>query len=102
MSDPFAAGQGTANVRYNVHRNMRQKEITISMTDGKFAKNDVVIHYTGLEPNFDINQAVKECSDALEVMKDRNPIEQPASAASRKLEKQFDRKLEAKDPELTA
>ena len=97
MSDPFSAGQGTANVRYNVHRNMRQKEVTILMEDGKFAKNSISIHYTGQEPTWDINQAVTEASQALDSMKSNNPIEQPVSAASKKLEKQFDKRLESKE-----
>lgn len=55
-------------------RAMRQKEITVTMTDGKFGKNEVIVHLTGLEPNFEVGQAVKEASEAMTAMQERNPL----------------------------
>jgi len=81
---------------------MRQKEVTILMEDGKFAKNSISIHYTGQEASWDVNQAVTEASNALDSMKARNIIEQPVSAVSKKLEKQFDKRLEQKQQEVAA
>jgi len=64
----------SAKVVMVTRRTMRQKELSVTMTDGKFGKNEVVIHLTGLEPNFDVNQAVKEASDAMRAMQEANPL----------------------------
>ena len=63
-----------AKVVMVTRRTMRQREIRVTMTDGKFGKNEVEVHDTGLEPNFDINKTVKEACDALSVMQERNPL----------------------------
>ena len=55
-------------------RALRQKEVTVSMTDGRYGKNEVIVHLTGLEPNYELGQAVKEASEAMTAMQERNPL----------------------------
>lgn len=66
-------------------RVIRQKELTLSMTDGKFAKNEVILHLTGLDPDFDTTQAVQEASSAMTEMQKLNPILPPLSPKAKAL-----------------
>jgi hypothetical protein len=47
------------------NRDVCQKEVTVSSCDGKFPKNEVIIHLTGLDPDFDIKKLVEEVVDRL-------------------------------------
>jgi hypothetical protein len=64
----------TARIVMVTRRTMRQKEVSVSMTDGRYGKNEIVIHATGLEPSFDVNQLVQEASQAMRLMQDKNPL----------------------------
>lgn len=74
-------------------RVIRQKELTLTMTDGKFAKNEVTLHLTGLDPDYDATQAVTEASRAMTELQKINPILPPITAEAKKL-------LHKKMPEL--
>jgi hypothetical protein len=54
-------------------RTLEQKEVTITATDGKWGKNEIVLHWTGLKPDFDINQAVWEVENAMQALQKVNP-----------------------------
>jgi hypothetical protein len=78
-------------------RVLRQKEITVSMTDGRYAKNEIIIHLTGLEPSFDPGQAVQEAANAMDLMQEKNPILPVLSPKAKQLVDKTMKGAEAKE-----
>lgn len=86
--------KGDAFTRYVVttHVTRRQKELTIAMATGRYAKNELVLHLAGLTPDFDIHQAINEASEGMRAMEEANPISLPLSKPAKEL---VDRTLKA-------
>jgi hypothetical protein len=90
--------RGDAFTRFVVttHVTKRQKEVTIAMATGRYAKNELVLHLSGLTPDFDINQAVTEASEGMRAMEEANPISLPLSKPAKQL---VDKTLKAGEKE---
>lgn len=80
------SGENSASIRQvmTTHRTLRQKEVTITATDGKFGKNEVVLHMTGLDPEYDINKIVWEVEQAMKALQGINPGHLDLSSKSTK------------------
>jgi hypothetical protein len=66
-------------------RVLRQKEVTLSMATGRYGKNELILHLTGLDPDYDITQAVTEASRGIGMMEEKNPINLPLSPKAKAL-----------------
>lgn len=66
-------------------RVLRQKEVTISMADGRYAKNEIILHLTGLDPEFDLTKAVQEAADGMTKLQEMNPLLSAPSPKSKAL-----------------
>ena len=78
-------GEEFAKTMIVTRRVLQQKELTISMSDGRFAKNEIIVHLTGLPPNFNIGDAVDEASNGMNLMQLKNPILPPMSKPAKAL-----------------
>jgi hypothetical protein len=66
--------EGFVKTMMVTRRVLRQKEVTISMADGRYAKNEIILHLTGLDPDYDLNQAVQEAANGMTIMQEKNPL----------------------------
>ncbi len=79
------AYSSTTRFTVTTHVIKRQKEVTVAMADGRYAKNEIVVHLTGLPPDFDIEQAITETSRGMRAMQEANPISLPLSKSAKEL-----------------
>jgi hypothetical protein len=64
--------EASAKVMYVNRRTVEQKEVRIAMTDGRYGKNEVEIHWVGLGPGADITQVVDQAWAAMNQMQKLN------------------------------
>jgi len=81
MSD----NEGFVKTMIVTRRVLHQKEITVAMTDGRYAKNEIVVHITGLPPNANIGDIVEETAQGMNLMQQKNPLLPAPSSKSKAL-----------------
>jgi len=60
-------------------RQAKQKEITVTSTTGRYAKNEVTIRYLGLASEFPTGGIQQEAKDILDQLEKNNPVKETKS-----------------------